>query len=117
MYINYKYKKVFNVNYYVKSTSETTVPETNTPSDPIYWLDRLSAILRHLVTKSNSEKDPCVVAVVEVYICFLHFNLLKFILIVHYVIFIRCGRPCQKYVLDIKQTRASLNIFVDVFDL
>ncbi|XP_050524422.1 transportin-3 [Daktulosphaira vitifoliae] len=51
----------------VESTTEKTVPETNTPSDPIYWLDRLSAVLRHLVTKTHSEKDPCVVAVVEMW--------------------------------------------------
>ena len=50
----------------VQSTSEKTVPETNTSTDPIYWLDRLSAILRHLATKTNNEKDPCVVAIVEV---------------------------------------------------
>ena len=54
----------------VQSTSEKTVPETNTSTDPIYWLDRLSAILRHLVTKTNNEKDPCVVAIVEVRINF-----------------------------------------------
>ncbi|XP_026810121.1 transportin-3 [Rhopalosiphum maidis] len=51
----------------VESTSEKTVPETNTSTDPIYWLDRLSAILRHLATKSNNEKDPCVVAIVEMW--------------------------------------------------
>jgi len=51
-------------------------------------LDRLSAILRHLATKSNNEKDPCVVAIVEV--CFnisLKFSFLSFIILFNDILY------------------------------
>ncbi|XP_050439537.1 transportin-3-like [Adelges cooleyi] len=41
-------------------------PVANTPADPVFWIQRLLAVLRCLHVKRHRNNDPCVVAVVEV---------------------------------------------------